>query len=80
MDSERIVSAMQRAYQRYGDRVIEESGFPGGAEFFLKLAGMGGRLTEIPFDLHYEQRGGGSKIHFIPTIRRYLNLLLKNRR
>ncbi len=50
--------------------------FPGGAEFFLKIAGQKGPLAEVPFDLHYEQRGSDqSKIRLLATIRKYLHLL-----
>jgi dolichol-phosphate mannosyltransferase len=70
------VSALQSVHEKYKEHLIEESGFPGGTEFFLKVAGRGGRLTEIPFDLHYEQRGSFSKIRLLATIRKYLHLLI----
>jgi dolichol-phosphate mannosyltransferase len=69
------VSALKTAHQKYRDHLIDEPGFPGGTELFLKIAGLGGKLAEIPFDLHYEQRGSESKIRLFSTIKRYLRLL-----
>jgi dolichol-phosphate mannosyltransferase len=73
------VSALQAAHRKYGNHLIDESGFPGGTEIFLKIAGMDGKLAEVPFDLHYEQRGSGSKIRLFTTILKYLKLLCKGR-
>jgi dolichol-phosphate mannosyltransferase len=68
-------SLLRQALQAYPDRLIEESGFAGGTELFLKLAQLGARTTEIPFDLHYENRDGGSKINIRRTIGCYLRLI-----
>ena len=66
---------VRRVREKYAEAIIEETGFPGGVEFFLKAMGVGGAATEIPFDLHYEERGADSKIHLWATIRKYLRLL-----
>ena len=70
-------SFIRRANETYHDAMIEESGFPGGTEFFIKVVGLGARASEVPFQLHYENRGGASKIRFIRTIARYLALLAR---
>jgi len=72
-------SAIWAVQQKYQEHLIDETGFPGGVEFFLKVAGLKQPLTEIPFDLHYEQRGDQSKIRLGETIRKYLHLLSKGK-
>jgi dolichol-phosphate mannosyltransferase len=69
------VGALQKALDRYGDRFIEQTGFPGGAELFLKVTFLGAQATEVPFVLHYQNRGASSKIRIGQTIRGYLRLL-----
>jgi dolichol-phosphate mannosyltransferase len=73
------MAALQSAFQRYGDRLIEYTGFPGGAELFLKVATSGAKTAEIPFVLHYENRGSASKIRVFETIWGYLRLLMNAR-
>jgi dolichol-phosphate mannosyltransferase len=68
------VAALQKAYERYGNSLIQQSNFAGGTELFLKTTRTGARLAEIPFTLHYENRGP-SKINISQTIRAYLKLL-----
>jgi dolichol-phosphate mannosyltransferase len=74
------VSALRRAAERYGLPLITETGFPGGVELFLKVCYAGGKAGEIPFELHYENRGDASKIRFFRTIRGYLALIPRLRR
>ena len=73
------VDALRRVHERFGDRFIEDPGFAGGAELFLKVAQSGTALGEVPFTLHYERRGGDSKIQLGRTIRGYLRLILRAR-
>ena len=57
--------------------MILETGFPGGTEIFLRVCAAGARVGEIPFVLHYENRGADSKINIKKTIQGYLRLLIK---
>ncbi len=68
------VSVLQKAAARY-QPLIEQTGFPGGAELFIKVYRLGARAAEIPFILHYGNRGGDSKIRLVSTILGYLRLL-----
>jgi dolichol-phosphate mannosyltransferase len=68
------LSILRKVRDIYGDHFIDETGFPGGTEFFLKCVASGGVMTEIPFHLHYENRGT-SKIRIGQTIARYLKLV-----
>jgi len=71
------VGILQRVARDYPDRLIEETGFPGGTELLLKAARQGARTAEIPFILHYENRGADSKIRVTRTILCYLKLLAR---
>jgi hypothetical protein len=66
---------LQKAYSRYEENLVEESNFAGGTELFIKTIHTGARAGEIPFSLHYENRGSTSKIHLTRTILSYLRLL-----
>ena len=70
---------LKRLEQRWENRLIEEAGFAGGTELFLKARALGAKVTEIPFDLHYENRGGESKIRIGRTIATYLTLATRAR-
>jgi dolichol-phosphate mannosyltransferase len=69
------VGALQKVFAKYGTRMIEENGFAGGTELLLKVCRAGGRVSEIPFRLHYEYRKGQSNINIPQTIAGYLRLL-----
>jgi len=74
------VSALRRVHDQFGRRLIEDPGFPGGTELFLKVGQSGARLGEVPFVLHYERRGGDSKIRIGRTIWGYLRLIFRAKR
>jgi len=69
------VALLQRALARWADRLIEETGFAGGTELLMKACGPGARTTEVPFELHYENRGNDSKINIPRTVSAYVRLL-----
>jgi len=69
------VAALKRAAMQYRDKLVEETGFPGGTELLLKVAQFGVRTSEVPFILRYDRRGGQSKIRIVRTIRCYLQLI-----
>jgi len=71
------VRILQDAYQKYGDRLIEDTGFPGGLELFLKACRANTKTGEIPFTLHYQNRGSESKMNFLQTVCRYLQLIYR---
>lgn len=59
------------AAQHYGDKLICEDGFVCMAELLVKLGRRGAKVGEIGLDLHYELKGGVSKLNVPATIRRY---------
>jgi len=73
------VAALRKVQHTFGAHLIDDNGFPGGAELFLKIAQSGATLGEVPFVLHYEKRGADSKIRIGQTIRGYLKLIFRAR-
>jgi len=71
------VRDLQNAYQRHGERLIDERGFAGGTDLFIQVVRQGARAGEVPFELRYDKRGSGSKIHIPSTILSYLKLLFR---
>ena len=70
------VEALRKAYARYGDDWMTAKNFSGGAELFINVCRCGARAGEIPFTLHYENRGRESKINIPRTVLAYLRLAL----
>lgn len=58
---------LQRAYGRFGDKLIEESGFTCMAELLYKLYASGAQFSEVPFILRYDFKKGASKMKVFKT-------------
>jgi dolichol-phosphate mannosyltransferase len=71
--------ALRRAIARYGDGLISETGFSCMADLLLKLRTLPLEMGEVPLELRYDRRGGGSKMRVLRTIRQTLGLLLRRR-
>lgn len=63
-----------KARERYGEELVTERSFVCMAELLIKLARCGARVGEVPLKLHYELKGGVSKMRVAATIRRYVLL------
>jgi len=61
----------------YGESIITDESFSSMAEICLKILTIGGKISEVPFELHYEKKKGRSKMPFIRTIYNILKLLFK---
>jgi dolichol-phosphate mannosyltransferase len=72
-------SLLQTALLRYGDRLIEESGFACKAELLSKLTALGARIDEVPVDLDGSRRVGESKMPLLPTVLGYGRLMVRQR-
>lgn len=53
--------------EKYGEKLIEESGFTCMAELLYKLYRSGAVFMESPFSLHYEEKKGNSKMKVLKT-------------
>lgn len=62
-------SAINQAFQMFGDCFIEQKGFTCMAEILYKLSCLNMKFAEIPFKLHYEEKGGASKMNVIKTVK-----------
>lgn len=75
-------NALKAARDRWGGHLLESEGFSCTGELMLKtLAHISPeRVAEIPFELHYEQKGGASKMPTFQTIWGTLKLIAKARK
>lgn len=71
-------SALHRARQRYGERLIEEPGFVCMVEVLVKLHRLGLRITEVPMVLDGALRAGGSKMRIMWTIFGYSRFFVRD--
>jgi hypothetical protein len=62
---------INRLMQRYGDRLVEQSGFACMLELLAKLRTVGARVVEIPYTLRYDQKLGASKLRIFRTLKQY---------
>ena len=73
------VSILRTAVERYGDELIEETGFACKAELLAKIAGLGARIEEVPVDLDGTKRVGTSRMKVMPTLNGYWRLMRRGR-
>ena len=72
-------TALQRAFDEYGDKFISEQGFACMVDILLKLARLQLICGEVPMVLRYDQKPGGSKMPVRRTIADSLRLACKRR-
>jgi dolichol-phosphate mannosyltransferase len=65
---------LREATNRYGERLITESGFACKAELLAKVAAIGTRIEEVPVDLDGSRRIGASKMSIGSTLAGYWRL------
>ena len=70
-------TALQRLIQRYGERLVEVSGFACMLEVLLKLRSIGTPALEIPYTLRYDQKLGASKLRLWRTLKQYYSVISK---
>jgi len=73
------VDLLTRAFAKYGDTLIQESGFQAQVELLLKLSRIDLIATELPLILRYDFKQGASKMKVINTILGTLILMAKFR-
>lgn len=71
------LSAIRKAYEHYGDRLVTCRGFAANGEILLKLRPLGLRFAEVPLRYNYGQKKSPSKIRILKTISEYLRLSWK---
>ena len=73
------VSLVKKGFARYGDGIIERSGFACTDELLVNLAALGARIREVPFALRYDRKVGESKIKLGLTVRETFKLISHGR-
>ncbi|WP_075089441.1 glycosyltransferase family 2 protein [Verrucomicrobium spinosum] len=63
--------AIKALVEKYGDRLVEVSGFACMVEILAKLRTVGTPAKEIPYILRYDEKQGVSKLRIIRTLRQY---------
>jgi dolichol-phosphate mannosyltransferase len=66
---------LQKAFDAYGDKFVQETGFVCMAEILIKLGALGARVSEEPLVLRYDLKGSPSKMKVMRTISRYFRLI-----
>lgn len=65
---------LKKAFEKWGDGFISESGFSCIVDILLKLRKMNIVINEVPLILHYDYKFGPSKINIRKTIKQILRL------
>ncbi len=73
-------SVISRLVQRFGDQLVEVSGFACMLELLAKLRSIGAKAVEIPYTLRYDQKTGVSKLRLFRTLRQYWTVVSKFRK
>lgn len=73
------LNKLAMAKEKYGEKLITESGFACMGELLIKLHRVGARMAEIPLQLHYERKESSSKMNIGVTVLYTLRMLLKLR-
>lgn len=70
-------SILLNAKERFGDAIVEESGFTCMVELLYKLYCCGAVFAEIPFELRYDFKKGASKMAVLKTAVNSFQLALR---
>lgn len=71
-------AAIKVAFEKFGDRLIEVSGFAAMAEMLIKFRQIPLFLTEVPMIIRYDLKGRASKMRVMATIREHLGVIARN--
>lgn len=63
---------IKKAFDEYGDNLVERRSFACMMEVLYKLNTVGARFDEVGFDLHYDAKEGESKMRILKTVRESL--------
>lgn len=69
------INILKKGKAYFGENLVEEAGFGCMVELLYKLHLLGGSFSEIPFDLHYDEKVGNSKMDVWGTIVSSLKLI-----
>ncbi len=64
---------IKKAYDKFGDNIVERRSFACMMEVLYKLNLVGARFEEVPFELRYDHKEGQSKMRILKTARESLS-------
>ncbi|KJJ84402.1 dolichol-phosphate mannosyltransferase [Candidatus Omnitrophus magneticus] len=70
-------SVLRKAYEKYGDKFIEEKGFVCAVEILIKLLRLDVKTAEVPMILRCDKRAGKSKMKIFKTTMSYFKLFFR---
>lgn len=73
-------SILEEAYAYFKNHLIEQEGFTCMAEVLYKLSCIGAHFAEVPFELHYDDKKGASKMKVLKTAKDSIALAFKLRK
>lgn len=71
------LSTLERAYQNYGEQLMEDRSFAAMVELLIKVVPFCQEIAEVPMALHYERKQGKSKMKIASTIKGYITLIYR---
>ena len=71
---------MKRLYARFGDGIVECSGFECMVELLYKLVLVGATISEVELEVDWSRRGGTSKMKLLKTVLGYFRVFASRRR
>ena len=74
------VELLEKAFNRYGHELIQQTGFGCMAELLLKLKRLDPIIHEVPLILRYDMKQSDSKMKIARTVRETLWMLIRSRK
>jgi dolichol-phosphate mannosyltransferase len=71
-------AAIKTAFEKFGDHLIEVSGFAAMAEMLIKFRQIPLFMTEVPMIIRYDLKGRASKMRVLATIQEHLGVIVRN--
>jgi dolichol-phosphate mannosyltransferase len=71
-------AAIKTAFEKFGDHLIEVTGFAAMAEMLIKFRQIPLFMTEVPMIIRYDLKGRASKMRVRATIREHLGVIARN--
>jgi len=70
-------AVLDRLYECYGSRIIEQKGFESMLELLCKMIYQKAKISEVPLEVDTSLRAGKSKMKILRTMRGYFCVILK---
>jgi len=66
------------AFEKFGDHLIEVTGFAAMAEMLIKFRQIPLFMTEVPMIIRYDLKGRASKMRVMATLLEHLGVIARN--